>query len=274
MLPPSAFTQALVRPPPASFDRAYRSSRQPIDVPLARAQHAEYCQALAAAGLAVTALPADDAFPDGCFVQDPALLVPLPAGQGHPNGDRLVAIITRPALASRQGETAALSGFLGSRFRLHAITPPGTLEGGDVMLLPGRVLVGRSGRTNRQGIAQLAALLAPVGLPVEAVAVPAHLHLLTAATYLGRGLLLAQDNGAGSSFLAGHPAVTGLELLSVPAAEAYAANVLGIGDSVIMPAGYPAVESLLRRRGFRPLPVPMSEFCKADGGVTCLSLLW
>ena len=149
------------------------------------------------------------------------------------------------------------------------IVPPGTLEGGDVLILPDRVVVGCSERTNRAGIAQLAvALSAPSGLPVLEAAVDGYLHLLSAVTHLGSGTLLAVEG------FALHPGLAGLEVLRVPADEAYACNALGIGDKVILPAGYPKTAAMLRAHGFEVLPVPTTEFAKADGGVTCLALAW
>lgn len=249
-------THAIVRPPGASFAHAISSSHAAIDVTLAQAQHAEYRQALAEAGLTVEVLPSDERYPDSCFMQDPALVI---RGQ---------AIIGRPGAASRQGEEEALVELLGARFPTARIVAPGTLEGGDVMILANRVLVGRSARSNRAGIAQLAVALSAVGLPVLEVPVTGYLHLLTAATCVGRHTLLALAD------YAEHPLFRGLEVLVVPPEEAYAVNVLGLGDHAIMPAGYPKVAAMLRAAGFAVLPVPISEFAKADGGVTCLSLVW
>ncbi len=249
-------TDALVRPPGESFCRAISSSAAQIDVALARRQHAEYCQALRAAGLSVEVLPADERFPDSCFMQDPAVVI---AGR---------AIIGRPGAESRRGEEAALIAALADRFPLHRIAAPGTLEGGDVLILPDRVVVGRSARTNAAGIAQLAVALSDTGLPVYAAPVEGYLHLLTAVTRLDDGSLLAVEGWPLPAPLAG------LKVLAVPQAEAYAANVLAIGTRVIMPAGYPRVAAMLTAHGFEVLPVPMSEFAKADGGVTCLSLVW
>lgn len=249
----SCITHALVRPPGTSFVRAISSSQAAIDVPLAQAQHAEYCQALLAAGLQVEALPPDERYPDSCFMQDPALVI---------DG---IAIIARPGAASRHGEEELVAQALTGRFPLAHIVPPGTLEGGDVLVLPDRVVVGRSARTNRAGVAQLAAV-AP--RPVHEVPVRGYLHLLTAVTHLGGGMLLAVEGFEVPPALAGYP------VLRVPAAEGYACNALGIGDKVILPAGYPRTAALLRAHGFEVLPVPTTEFAKADGGVTCLSLVW
>lgn len=250
-------THALVRLPGDSFARAISTSAAAIDVALAQAQHAEYCQALTAAGVQVEALSPDERYPDSCFMQDPALVI---AG---------VAIIARPGAASRQGEEDALADALAGRFPLARIAPPGTLEGGDVLILPDRVVVGHSGRTNRAGIAQLAAALSGLpGLAVWDVPVEGYLHLLTAVTHLGEGLLLAVED-----FIL-PPALAGLPVLRVPADEAYACNALGIGGKVILPAGHPKTAVMLKAHGFEVLPVPTTEFAKADGGVTCLSLVW
>jgi len=251
-----ALTHALVRPPGDSFRRAIRSNPAQIDVLLAQRQHAEYAQALAAAGLTVEALPPDERFPDSCFMQDGAVVI---AGR---------AIIGRFGAESRRGEEDAVAAALAGRFPLSRISAPGTLEGGDVLVLPDRVVVGRSGRTNAAGIAQLAVALADAGLPVYAAAVEGYLHLMTAVTYLGQGMLLAVEGWPLPAPLAD------LRVLYVPKAEAYAANVLAVGDKVVMPAGYGRTAAMLQALGFTVLPVPLSEFAKADGGVTCLALVW
>ena len=247
---------ALVRPPGASFVQAISTSRAPIDVVLAQAQHAEYRRALVEAGVMLEVLPPDERYPDSCFMQDPAVII---AGQ---------AVICRMGAATRQGEEDALAGLLAPRFPTARVVAPGTLEGGDVIRLPDRVLAGRTARTNRAGIAELAVALASTGLPVVEMPVDDYLHLQTAATCTGHGILLALEA------YAEHPALAGFDVLRVPPEEAYAANTLGVGDHAIVPAGYPKVAAMLRAAGFTVLPVPVSEFAKADGGVTCLSLVW
>jgi len=253
-------SHALVRPPGGSFAQAISSSHAVIDVALAQMQHAEYCQALAEAGLTVEALPADERYPDSCFMQDPAMVI------------RVRAIINRPGAASRLGEEEALAELLAARFPMTRIVPPGTLEGGDVLILPDRVVVGRSDRTNRAGIPQLVVALANLsglpGLPVLEAPVAGYLHLLSAVTHLGDGTLLAVED-----FIL-PPALAGFPVLRVPAVEGYACNALGIGDKVIVPAGYPRTAAMLKAHGFDVLLVPTTEFAKADGGVTCLSLVW
>jgi dimethylargininase len=252
----NALTHALVRPPGDSYINAISSRQMPIDVPLARAQHREYCQAIAEAGLAVETLPPDERFPDSCFMQDPAMVI---RGQ---------AVIARPGAPSRSGEEAAVAAWLEPRFPMARITAPGTLEGGDVLVLPGRTLVGQSGRTNGAGIDQLVKIMERRGVQVLPMPVMGYLHLLTAVSFLGQNMLLAMAD------LADYPALAGFDVIVVPEEEAYAANVLAMGESVIMPAGCPRVAEMLRARGLTVLPVPLSQFEAADGGATCLSLVW
>ncbi len=251
---------AVVRPPGASFSEAITEGSAPagIDVALAQAQHREYCQALAAAGLTVERLPADEGYPDSCFMQDPAVVI---------DG---VAVVGRMGAESRRGEEEAVGRLLAARFATHRLAAPATLEGGDVLILPDRVVVGLSGRTNRAGIGQLAAALHKHGIdrPVYAAPVRDFLHLLTPLTPIGPDTLLVVDE------VKVPPELRHLAVLTVPAEEAYAANVLTIGNRVVMPAGYPRTAALLHAHGCEVLPVPMTEFAKANGGVTCLALVW
>ena len=245
---------ALVRPPGRSFADAISSTGAAIDVCLAQHQHELYCDALRLAGVRVEVLPPDERYPDSCFMQDPALVI---------DGK---AIIARPGAISRRGEEVLVAPLLGQHFPTIQIEAPGTLEGGDVLVLPDRVYVGESDRTNRSGIEQLRAALYP--LPVEAIPVQGLLHLLSGVTYLGRNTLLA------SGSLASSPEFEGMQVLRVPTGEEYACNVLGLGETVIAPAGYGRTAAMLAHHGFRVMPVPVSEFAKADGGVTCLSLIY
>ena len=251
-----SYTHAIVRPPGDSYAQAISSNRRTPDVPLARLQHTEYCQALSAAGLIVEKLPPDEQFPDSCFVQDTALII---AG---------IAIIARPGAQSRHGEQDSIAALLGERFPLAYITKPGTLEFGDVMVLEDRVLVGETARTNADGIDQLRTILGARDIQASSIPVQDYLHLLSAATYLGNDTLLAVEG------FAEHPAFAELQVITAPAEEAYAANALGFGEHVILPAGFPRVAESVQARGFQALPVELSQFEAADGGATCLSILW
>lgn len=253
---PNNYTRALVRPPGASFVNAIAEVPQPIDVALAQRQHAEYVDALKQAGVAVQVLAANEEFPDSCFMQDPAMVV---------GG---VAILNRMGVASRVGETTLVADMLGARFTTCAIEGPGTVEGGDVLNVGDKLYVGETERTNAAGIEQLRSIMAKRGFGVEAIAVRDYLHLLCVVTYVGKGVVVVLED------FANHPMLKGFKHAIVPRAEAYAANTLGIGNYVIVPAGFPKTVERVCGQGFEVLEVPVSEFYKADGGVSCLSLIW
>lgn len=250
--------RALVRPPGDSFVRALSSQvpRSPIDPALAKEQHAEYRAALRAAGVQVIELSPDEGHPDACFVQDTAVVM------GN------LAFIARFGVESRQGEEKAVRAVLQGHKRLIDIEAPAWLEGGDVLVIGSRVFVGLSARTNRAGFVQLRDQLELEGATVEPVPVVRGLHLLSECTYLGRGILLACEE------MADQPFVAGLELIPVPRSEVPAANALAVGQHVILPAGFSCTASRVQEHGFEVLAVPLSEFTKADGGPTCLSLLY
>lgn len=250
------YTHALVRPPGMSFVDAIAEVPQVIDAILARHQHHEYIQALHQAGIHVEKLPISEEYPDACFMQDPALVV---------GG---VAILNRMGAASRVGETALVADELRARFETYEIQAPGTIEGGDVLNVGDRLLVGETARTNQAGIEQVRALIEPRGIAVESVPVKDYLHLLCVVTYVGEGTVVVLED------FAEHPLLKGFKQILVPKDELYAANTLGIGKYVIVPAGYPKTVERIKAEGFEVLEVPVSEFYKADGGVSCLSLIW
>jgi dimethylargininase len=225
-------------------------------VTLAREQHAAYCATLRAAGLELLELLPDDAYPDGPFVQDTAVVY----------GD--MAVIARFGVESREGEQTAVRQALLGQKRLAEIQPPATLEGGDVLHIGRRVYAGLSARTNHAGFAQLRDWLEPEGATVLPLQVLEGLHLLSECTYLGQGVLLATDVYRELS------AFSGLDVIRVPPHEAPAANALALGDAVVLPASFPETAKRILERGFQVLPLSLTEFAKADGGVTCLSLLF
>lgn len=257
--------RAFVRPPEESFVHAL--GQQPggdaIDLARATAQHRLYVQALRAAGVHVVELPPAPGHPDACFVQDVALLLPQ------------LAILGRPAEPSRQAEVDLILPHLPVGLPVAAIAAPGTLEWGDVLRIGDTLHVGQSARTNAAAAAQLRELAAPLGLAVEALSVPQGLHLLSGVNYLGaapaatdgRGVLVAWADYADL------PQFADLDVIVTPPAEAQAANCLTLGDTVIVPAGHPQTAAAIWRRGFRVLSAPIGEFAKADGGVTCLSVI-
>ena len=250
------FSQAIVRTPGRSMVSGLTQADlgQP-DYELAIAQHRDYVAALAACGLKVLVLDADEGYPDSTFIEDAAVVTP------H------CAIITRPAAPSRRGETIAVHQLLSSLYpRIETITAPGTLDGGDVMHIGSHFFIGLSGRTNPEGARQFIAILQAYGLTGTTVPVREFLHLKTGVTCIAEGTLLATGE------CVERPEFSGFTALAVSPEDAGAANCLRINDRILMPAHFPAVRKILADRGEEVIEVDISEFAKLDGGLTCLSL--
>ena len=230
-------------------------AREPIDVARAAAQHAAYERALAALGCRVVSLPAEPDLPDSVFVEDTAVVV------------NELAVITRPGAATRRPETAAVARAIAAYRPLAEIVAPGAIDGGDVLRLGRRVLVGRSGRSNEDAIAQLGALLRPHGYTVEGVAVHGCLHLKSAVTQVAPGAVLLNPAWVDADVFAGH------RVLEIDPSEPYAANALLIGDAAIYPAAFPRTAARLERAGVSLVTVDVSELAKAEGAVTCCSIV-
>jgi dimethylargininase len=230
-------------------------ARVPIDVELARAQHREYEQALRDAGYVVERLDSNGEMPDSVFVEDIAVVF-----------DEL-AIITRPGAASRRIETAAVAGALARHRALHAIQAPGTVDGGDVLVAGKQVFVGLSTRTNDDAAVQMARLLQPHGYKVREVVVHDCLHLKSAVTTLSDDLLLVNPAWIDRETF------DGFMLVEVDADEPGAANALRLDDRVLCSASFPRTAARLERRGLRVERVAASEVAKAEGAVTCCSLI-
>lgn len=249
---------ALVRPPGDSFSRAVSKdpARGTIDPARARIQHAAYCRLLAEAGLEVIALPPDEAHPDACFTQDPAILLG-PA-----------ALLCRFAEVSRQGEQDDMAAALRPLVKtIGMVREPATLEGGDVLAFGRRLVVGRSERTNDAGIEALAGVAEPLGFEVRPAVVPSWaLHLGTSACAVGEGMVM----GCRETLV--QAAFDGLERIVVPDGDRLACNVVCIGTAVIAAGEHP-IHAELQRRGFTLHPTDLSEFNRADGSPTCLCLL-
>jgi dimethylargininase len=231
-------------------------AREPIDFHAARAQHREYERALGALGCAVTRLPAAPDMPDSVFIEDTAVVV-----------DEL-AIVTRLGAGSRRHETPAVADALKSHRPLRVIDAPGTVDGGDVLIVDRRVYVGRSGRTNGAGIEQMRAILGPLGYDVTGVEVAGCLHLKSAVTSVGDGLLLINPQWVSRT------AFAGCDFIDVDASEPYAANALRIGAAVVFPAAFPRTAQRLERHGVHTRIVDAGELAKAEGAVTCCSLIF
>jgi dimethylargininase len=229
--------------------------RAAIDVDVARAQHRRYEESLAALGCEVQRLPADPELPDSVFVEDTAVVL-----------DK-VAVITRPGAASRRPETQAVAEALKPYRRLSYIEAPGTVDGGDVLRVGRTLFVGISGRSNRAGVAQMRALLAPFGYAVREVPVSGCLHLKSAVTQVAEDALLVNR-----AWVDARP-FEHLRLVDVDPAEPLGANALLVGGVVVYPAAYPRTRERLEARGIACRIVDVSELAKAEGAVTCCSLI-
>lgn len=230
--------------------------RIPIDVARARAQHAQYEAALESLGFTLTRLPADPALPDCVFVEDTALVLDE------------VAVMTRPGAASRRPELAAIEAALAPYRPLLRLQAPAVLDGGDVLRVGRTLYVGQTPRTSAEGTSALAALLAPHGYRVVPVAVSGCLHLKTGVSQVAADTLLIHRGWVDPD------AFPGLRLIDVDPAEPTGGNSLISGGTVLYPEAYPRTRDRLEKAGIRVMTVPADELAKAEGGLTCCSLLF
>ncbi len=230
--------------------------REPIDIAHAALEHERYEDALRTLGATVVRAAPEPELPDAVFVEDAALALDE------------VAVITRPGAATRRRETESLATVLSDYRKLLRIQAPGTLDGGDVLRVGRRLYVGRSSRTNHEGIAQLEALLEPWRYEVIPVPVTGCLHLKSAVTQVGEELLLINPRWV-------RPAsFPSMETIDIAPAEPLGANALWIENAVIYPEHYPETADRLEQAGVRLVPVPCAELAKAEGGVTCCSVVF
>lgn len=250
------FTRALVRKPSRSLVEGLTTAN--LGKPRydkALDQHGAYIDALKACGLEVHILPALEEFPDSCFIEDVALLTPR------------CAIITRPGAPSRLGEISGMSKILGEYFNaIEEVQVPGTVEGGDIMMVESHFYIGISERTNTEGARQMIELLNKYDLSASTVSLENFLHLKTGVAYL------EENNLAVCGEMLTKDEFTGFNLLPIPEEESYAANSIWINGTVLVPAGFPRTSGIVRGAGYPVLEVDVSEFRKLDGGLSCLSL--
>jgi dimethylargininase len=248
---------ALTHLPSPDMDRCEVTyvTRAPIDYPRALAQHAAYRQMLAECGAEVVALNTHPHLPDCVFVEDTAVVLDE------------VAVLCSMGAPSRRGEPAGLEPELRRHRPVLRLELPATLDGGDVTRVGRTLLVGRSARSNAAGQAALASLAEPHGYRVRSVGLRDCLHLKSACTPLPDGRLLINPRWLDTRDLEGFPTVP------IPPQEPFAADVLSIGPTVCMAAAHPATADMVARLGFGVRTVDLSEFAKAEGGVTCLSIL-
>jgi dimethylargininase len=247
----TAITRA-VSPSMAACELTYRE-REAIDIARAREQHGAYEACLADLGVQVISLAAEPDYPDAVFVEDAAVVLDE------------IAVMTRPGAASRRGERESLARALEPYRPLRRLRQPATLDGGDVLLAGKTLYVGVTERSNAAGAAQLAAEVEPFGYRVRPVVVQGCLHLKSACSWMGDAMLVHRP-------WVGAEAFAGVRLVDVP--EECGANVLAVGETLLVPAAAPRTAELLRSLGRQVRLLDNSELMKAEGALTCCSLIF
>ena len=230
--------------------------RQPIDLSLAQAQHHQYEAALEALGCQLVRLPTEPTLPDSVFVEDTAIVLDE------------VALLTRPGADSRQAETASIAQALAPYRTVQPIVAPGIVDGGDVLRIGKRLYVGLSSRSNEAAVAQMADLLRPFGYSVQGVQVQGCLHLKSAVTQVSPMMLLVNPAWVDAGLFGD------MQVIEVDSEEPHAANALLIGDTVVYPTSYPYTAQRLAQYGIQVHQVDVGELIKAEGAVTCCSLVF
>ena len=252
------FTHALLRAPATSVTDGLRDGDHagPAFADVAQ-EHAAYAAVLRELGLSVDVLPALEAYPDSVFVEDPALVF----GEG--------AILLNPGAPTRAGEVAEIAPEIERRFRRVLSLEEGCVDGGDVLLTPDEVLIGLSARTDETGARALISALAELGRKGRVVTTPPGvLHFKT-----GCGLI-DEETVAVIAELDSAELFGSLRRVVIPAAEAAAANLLRIRDTVLIGEGFPQTRELVEGHGVPTKALPVSEIGKIDAGLSCMSLRW
>lgn len=253
------FTHALVRQPAPSVVAGLRAGDgADPDYAALLIEHEAYVAAMRGLGANVEVLPPADEYPDSIFVEDPALVF----SEG--------AIVLNLAAPTRAGEAELLAPTLESRFdRLLHMQGPGHADGGDILLLPDRVLIGLSGRTDRDGAEELIRLLAQLGKQGEiAETPPGVLHFKTGCSLIDEETVFALPQ------MAALPVFTGLRVILVPAGEEKAANKLRIRDAALIGDNFPKSREIIEKHGVRTIPLPVEHIGRIDAGLSCMSLRW
>jgi len=229
--------------------------RSVIDVDIARTQHRGYVDALEQLGCTVLELPAETDLPDSVFVEDTAFILP------H------IAVITQPGADSRKPEIESIAQALSPHIKTVHLREPATLDGGDVLVLGKNIFIGMSTRSNHEAIHQLQELLGKDGYTITGVQLHDCLHLKSAVTRVNDNTLLINKNWVDISHFGNY------ELVEVDPSEPHGANCLPIGNSIIYPTSFPKTRARLEAKGYTIVGVEVDELAKAEGAVTCCSLV-
>ena len=249
------FDRAIVREPAGSVVQGLRTGSEPPAYDRVLAEHRAYVAALESAGLTVETLPALPDHPDSVFVEDPAFVL----AEG--------AILLRPGAASRFAEAAFLAPALHRHFAQVAEVDEGFVDGGDILVLPGEILIGLSERTDETGAERFCELARDLGRSARIVEPPRGLlHLKTGCALIDEGALIAVPAMAAL--------FPGFEVLLTAEGEEHAANLIRVNDRILMGAGFPGTAARLAARGLDLVEIPAAEIAKIDAGLSCMSLRW
>jgi len=229
--------------------------RTPINIHIAREQHRGYVDALKSIGCEVLELPAEADLPDSVFVEDTAFILPE------------TAVITRPGADSRKPETESIIQTLSPHIKLSYLQAPATLDGGDVLVVGKQIFIGLSTRSTPDATSQLNNMLGEYGYSITGIKLQDCLHLKSAVTRIDDNTLLINKNWVETSHFDKY------EQIEVDPSEPHAANCLPIGNSIIFPVSFPKTRKILESRGYKIVSVEVDELAKAEGAVTCCSLI-
>ena len=250
------FTRAIVRVPCKEIVNGLTTSNlgKP-DYKKALEQHTKYIELLKQCGLAVTILQPDSNYPDSVFVEDTAVITP------H------CAIITNPGAHSRRGEIVEIKEVLKKFFtNIEHIQSPGTLDGGDIIMVGDHCYIGLSKRTNLAGAQQIIKILNKYGITSSIVHLKKVLHLKSGVTYLENNNLVAAGEFIKKQDF------QKFNIIEIDEDENYAANCVWINGVVLVPKDFPKAKKAIESAGYNTVEVDVSEFRKIDGGLSCLSL--
>lgn len=230
--------------------------RSPIDYQLAAKQHKNYCSILHSAGLEVKELSVSLNYPDSTFIEDTAVVLDE------------IAILACMGAKSRRGEVINIEPELAEYRPLKYIQFPATLEGGDVLQMNKQIFVGLSSRTNQEGLASIKEILSSFGYQVIQVSVKDCLHLKSACTMIDQETLLVNHD-----WLDMEP-ISGFRKINIAPGESGSANCLSLNEVIYLPEGYPRTSEILTKHGYMVQNIDISELQKAEGGLTCSSIIF
>ena len=230
--------------------------RESIDIPKAEQQHSKYVKTLESLGCNIQKATATPDLPDSVFVEDCAIVLDE------------IAIITHPGAESRRKEVTGIAEVLDTHRKLFYIQSPGILDGGDVLVIGKNIWVGLSNRSNSNAVEQLEKFTSPFGYSVKGVKVTDCLHLKSAVTQVGENSVLLNPNWIDTSIF------KGFKIIETHPDEPNSANALVINDTLLFPKAYPKTAQILKERGYKIIQVDNSEVIKAEGALTCCSIIF